>query len=50
MAAEGSTLFRNENGKTKPPVALVKLLYILDRHQELLEESWRVRGGWKEHA
>lgn len=28
---------RYENGKTKPPVALVKLLRVLDRHPELLE-------------
>ncbi len=29
---------RYENGKTKPPVALIKLLNVLDRHPELLEE------------
>lgn len=29
---------RYENGKTKPPVALVKLLKVLDRHPELLRE------------
>lgn len=29
---------RYENGKTRPPVALVKLLKILDRHPELLNE------------
>ena len=29
---------RYENGKTKPPVALVKLLKVLDRHPDLLEE------------
>ncbi len=29
---------RYENGKTKPPVALVKLLKVLDRHPELLAE------------
>lgn len=29
---------RYENGRTKPPVALVKLLKVLDRHPELLEE------------
>ncbi|QBF25997.1 type II toxin-antitoxin system MqsA family antitoxin [Pseudomonas tructae] len=29
---------RYENGKTKPPVALVKLLKLLDRHPELFEE------------
>jgi HTH-type transcriptional regulator/antitoxin MqsA len=29
---------RYENGKTKPPLALVKLLKILDRHPDLLDE------------
>lgn len=29
---------RYENGKTKPPLALVKLLKLLDRHPELLNE------------
>ena len=29
---------RYENGKTKPPVALVTLLKVLDRHPELLAE------------
>ncbi|MDD2134241.1 type II TA system antitoxin MqsA family protein [Pseudomonas kurunegalensis] len=29
---------RYENGKTTPPVALVKLLKLLDRHPELFEE------------
>jgi HTH-type transcriptional regulator/antitoxin MqsA len=33
---------RYENGKTKPPLALVKLLMLLDRHPKLLSE---VRGG-----
>lgn len=33
---------RYENGKTKPPLALVKLLKVLDRHPDLLEE---VRAG-----
>lgn len=33
---------RYENGRTKPPVALVKLLKLLDRHPELLDE---VRAG-----
>lgn len=33
---------RYEAGKTKPPVALVKLLKVLDRHPELLDE---VRGA-----
>lgn len=33
---------RYENGKTKPPLALVKLLKVLDRHPELLKE---VRAG-----
>ena len=29
---------RYENGKTRPPVALVKLLRVLDRHPELVGE------------
>jgi HTH-type transcriptional regulator/antitoxin MqsA len=29
---------RYETGKTRPPVALVKLLKVLDRHPELIEE------------
>jgi HTH-type transcriptional regulator / antitoxin MqsA len=29
---------RYENGKTKPPMALVKLLKVLDRHPDLLAE------------
>ncbi len=29
---------RYENGKTKPPLALVKLLILLDRHPHLLNE------------
>ena len=29
---------RYENGKTEPPMALVKLLRVLDRHPHLLEE------------
>jgi HTH-type transcriptional regulator / antitoxin MqsA len=33
---------RYENGKTKPPLALVKLLMVLDRHPNLLDE---VRTG-----
>lgn len=33
---------RYENGKTKPPLALVQLLKVLDRHPELLSE---VRGS-----
>lgn len=32
---------RYENGKTKPPLALVKLLKILDRHPDLLAEVRR---------
>ena len=31
-------LSRYENGKTKPPLALVKLLKVLDRHPDLLSE------------
>jgi HTH-type transcriptional regulator/antitoxin MqsA len=33
---------RYENGKTKPPLALVKLLKVLERHPDLLTE---VRAG-----
>ena len=33
---------RYENGKTKPPLALVKLFKVLERHPELLSE---VRSG-----
>ncbi|MFL9991608.1 transcriptional regulator, XRE family [Burkholderia sp. GAS332] len=33
---------RYENGKTRPPLALIKLLQVLDRHPELLAE---VRAG-----
>ena len=33
---------RYENGKTKPPLALIKLLMLLDRHPNLLDE---VRAG-----
>ena len=29
---------RYENGKTKPPLALIKLLRVLDRHPDLLNE------------
>lgn len=29
---------RYENGRTKPPLALVQLLRVLDRHPELLDE------------
>ncbi len=29
---------RYENGKTKPPLALVKLFKLLDRHPKLLDE------------
>lgn len=29
---------RYENGKTRPPVALIKLFKLLDRHPELFEE------------
>ena len=29
---------RYENGKAKPPLALVKLLKVLDRHPDLLSE------------
>lgn len=29
---------RYENGKTKPPLALLKLLKVLDRHPDVLDE------------
>lgn len=29
---------RYETGKTQPPLALIKLLRLLDRHPDLLEE------------
>lgn len=29
---------RYENGKTKPPLAIVKLLKVLNRHPDLLNE------------
>jgi HTH-type transcriptional regulator/antitoxin MqsA len=35
-------LSRYENGKTKPPLAMVKLLTVLDRNPRLLDE---VRAG-----
>lgn len=34
---------RYENGKTKPPLALVKLLKVLERHPDLLNE---IRTTW----
>lgn len=33
-----NTFSRYENGKAKPPLALVKLLYLLDKHPSLLPE------------
>ena len=33
-----TTISRYETGKTKPPLALVKLFKVLDRHPDLLEE------------
>ncbi|MFI3122225.1 MAG: type II toxin-antitoxin system MqsA family antitoxin [Methylococcaceae bacterium] len=33
-----NAFFRYENGKTKPPLALIKLLKVLDRHPDLLAE------------
>ena len=33
-----NAFFRYENGKTRPPLALVKLLKVLDRHPEMLQE------------
>lgn len=37
-----SAFSRYETGKTRPSVALVKLLQVLDRHPELLDE---IRGA-----
>jgi HTH-type transcriptional regulator/antitoxin MqsA len=37
-AKSGNSLSRYENGKTMPPLALVKLLKVLDRHPDLLDE------------
>ena len=34
----GNALSRYENGKTKPPLALVKRLKVLDRHPAWLDE------------
>ncbi len=34
-----NAFFRYENGKTKPPLALVKLFKVLDAHPDLLEEG-----------
>jgi HTH-type transcriptional regulator / antitoxin MqsA len=34
----GPTFSRYETGKTKPPLALVKLFKVLDRHPDLLNE------------
>lgn len=33
-----NAFLRYENGKTRPPLAVVKLLKVLDRHPELLNE------------
>jgi HTH-type transcriptional regulator/antitoxin MqsA len=33
-----NAFFRCENGKTRLPLALVKLLKVLDQHPELLDE------------
>lgn len=33
-----SAFSRYENGKAKPPLALIQLLKVLDRHPELLGE------------
>ncbi|MBV1702889.1 MAG: type II toxin-antitoxin system MqsA family antitoxin [Hyphomicrobiales bacterium] len=39
---------RFENGKTKPPSALVKLFKFLDCHPDLLREVWAARRVRKE--
>lgn len=36
---------RYETGRTKPPLALVKLLKVLDRHPDLLHEVRSVQAG-----
>ncbi|MCW8199837.1 hypothetical protein D8B23_15825 [Verminephrobacter aporrectodeae subsp. tuberculatae] len=33
-----------ENGKTKPPLSLVKLLKVLDRHPEIVEPKEKMLG------
>jgi Antitoxin component of bacterial toxin-antitoxin system, MqsA len=33
--------FRYENGKTKPPLALVRVFGLLDRHPDLIHEVVR---------
>ncbi|CAN5158878.1 hypothetical protein BH11PSE9_BH11PSE9_39290 [soil metagenome] len=38
MVGAGAAFSRYENGKTKPSLALVKLLKALDRHPDLLTE------------
>ena len=38
MTTQIKELSHYENGKTKPPLALVKLLKVLDPHPELLDE------------
>jgi HTH-type transcriptional regulator / antitoxin MqsA len=41
-----NAFFRYGNGKTKPPLALVKLLKVLDRHPDLLEEIKLLSNAW----
>jgi len=38
VSAPHPAFSRYENGKTKPPLALVKLLKVLERHPDLLGE------------
>ena len=38
IATAHNAFSRYENGKTRPPLALVKLLKVLDRHPDLLNE------------
>lgn len=48
FAGDVNAFSRCENGKTGPPLALVKLLKLLDRHPELLDEvrsAQRVADG-----
>ncbi len=41
---------RYETGKTRPPLALVKLLRVLDRHPDLLPEVRETSAVWSRRA
>lgn len=46
LFGDGENAFsRYESGNTRPPMALVKLLRLLDRHPELLNEVRTAQGG-----